>query len=204
MKTLVLASMFMMAAGAGAQAATLHEGDVAGGEFSADFRAPTVVESGIDRITGIGGAASDDYFLFTGLPSGAQDITFNFFAPEDYGYSYSAGGTLLYDDAPFAYEWAGQRLSTAIQADHHDPRQELTLSLGDAFTGSLYLALNFTHGADLRYAIFTPTNAFDGLDDANTGGGAFAPPSQVPLPPALILLGSGLLGLLYMGRVRRG
>lgn len=189
--------------GGAAQATTLLEADVKGGEYSADFRAPTVIEAGIVALEGTGGAKSDDYFVFTGLPSGAQDITLSFFAPEKYGYSYSAGGTVLFDNAPFDHEWDGKKLNKKVQIDYRSPRQTLTLSLNERFTGSLYLALNFTHGADLRYAVFTPSNGFDGRDIPNAAEGAFQAPSQVPLPPALLLLGTGVLGFVYLGRVRK-
>lgn len=189
--------------GGAAQATTLVEADVKGGEYSASFRAPTVVEAGIDTVTGIGGVKSDDYFVLTGLPSGAQDFTLSFFAPEKYGYSYSAGGTVLFANAPFGYEWDGKKLAKGIQVDHRNPSQTLTLSLGEKFAGSLYLALNFTHGADLRYAVFAPSNGFTGQDSSNASQGVFPSPSQVPLPPALLLLGSGLLGFVYLGRARK-
>lgn len=142
----------------GAWATTLLERDLPGGEFSGDWRAPTVIAAGTERIGGTGGASSDDYFLFTGLPAGAQSLVLEFSAPDGIGYSYSAGGAVLFDTEPFAYEWAGSCAAT-VQLDHHRRRQSVTLALPEVFAGRLYLAFNFTHGEDIAYALSVPSNA---------------------------------------------
>lgn len=189
--------------GGAAHAATLLEAEVAGGEYSANFSSPTVVDAGIDMVRGIGGVASDDYFVFTALAAGAQDIVLSFDAPEGYGYSYSAGGAVLIANSPFRYEWDGQQVGAGFQIDHGKPSQTMTLSLDGAFSGSLYLALNFTHGADLRYALFAPTNSFGEGSASGPAQGASGSPSQVPLPPALLFLASSVVGLLVVRRKRR-
>lgn len=187
--------------GGAAQASTLAEADVKGGEYSSNFNSPTAIEAGIDTLMGIGGVASDDYFVFTGLKSGAQEIVLSFAAPKDYGDSYSAGGAVLFANAPFRYEWDGKQVRGGIQVDQRKPGQTMKLSLDDAFTGSLYLALNFTHGADLRYSVFAPSNGF--AQGSIPGQGASTSPSQVPLPPALLFLASSVVGLLVVGRKRK-
>jgi hypothetical protein len=135
-----------------ASAAMLREADLPGGAFSADYRAPTRIPAGVDRISGTGGVGSDDYLLFD-LPPGAQSIVLEFRAPEAIGYSYSAGGAVLFDTVPFAYEWAGTHLPVPIQLDHRRRRQSMTLTLPQSFGGRLFLALNFTHGEDIAYSL---------------------------------------------------
>lgn len=149
----------MTAAGgmADASATMLAEADLAGGEFSADHRAPTRIAAGIDRIVGTGGAGSDDYFLFD-LPAGAQTIVLEFHAPEAIGYSYSAGGVVLFDTEAFAHEWAGRQLPAPIRLDHRRRRQSMTIPLPESFGGRLFLALNFTHGEDIAYVLSVPSN----------------------------------------------
>lgn len=203
---LAIAGLMSFAAsltGATAQGATMSEADLATHEYSADFRSPTEVAFGVDTITGVGGVGGDDYFVFTGLPSGAQDIVLNHFAPEGYGNSYSGGGVVLFQNTPFAYEWAGERLTPSIQVDHANPSQSVTLSLEEAFTGSLHLAQNFTHGENLRYSIFAESNGVRAPDFSGGSESGLTTPSEVPLPPALWLLGSGVLGLVYVGRARK-
>ncbi len=142
----------------GAAATTLTEAQLPGSEFSGDWRAPTVVAAGIDRIAGTGGLHSDDYFLLIALPSGAQSLVFDFEAPAGIGYSYSAGGTVLFDTKPFAYEWAGTWAAT-VQLDHNRRRQSVRLTLPDTFRGRLFVALNFTHGEEIAYSVSVPSNA---------------------------------------------
>ncbi len=153
------AGLVLASAGvAGAAATTLLEAELPGGEFSGDWRAPTVVAAGIDRIAGTGGLQSDDYFLFIHLPPGAQSLVFRFDAPAGIGYSYSAGGTILFDTKPFDYEWAGT-WSATVQLDHNRRQQSVTLTLPDSFRGQLFVALNFTHGEGIEYSIDVPSNA---------------------------------------------
>lgn len=141
-----------------AAATTLLEAERQGGEFSGDWRSPTVVTAGIDHIAGTGGLHSDDYFVFVDLPSGAQSVVFDFSAPAGIGYSYSAGGTVLFDTKPFAYEWAGT-WSATVQLDHQRRRQSVTVTLPDTFRGKLFVALNFTHGEGIEYSVSVPSNA---------------------------------------------
>lgn len=200
----ILACVFGLFLVGAANATTLVESDVAGGDYSSNFRAPTVVAFGFDAVAGIGGVKNDDYFLFTGLPSRAQTLSLNFAAPQGYAYSYPAGGAVLYANAPFNYEWDGRRLATGIRVDHSSPRLAPELNLDDASSGSLYLALSFTHGAALTYSTSALSNAFPQLTNRVEAPRAVATSNQVPVSPALLLLGSSLLGLFYVGKARKG
>ncbi len=174
-------------AGVAANAATLNEADMAGGAFGAAWNAPTAVGAGIDRITGTGGQNQYDNFVFT-LPAGAQRLSFDFAAPAGAGQSYSAGGEILYSATPFRWGWDGARVATPIQVDYDKPQQSLALDLATDFVGTLYLALNFTHGADLSYTISAPRNA----------------PAPVPLPAGLVLMGTAAAALGAVRLARRG
>ena len=142
----------------GASTAVLAEADLPEGEFSGDYSAPTRIAAGIDRVIGTGGLGSDDYLVFEGLPPGAQSLVLEFHAPDGIGYSYSAGGVVLFDTKAFAYEWAGTQLPMPIRLDHRRRQQSMTISLPETFKGRLFLALNFTHGEDIAYALSVPSS----------------------------------------------
>lgn len=136
-----------------ADAATaFNEADLPGREFSADYRAPTRVPAGVDRVIGTGSIGSDDYLRFD-LAPGAQRVVLEFHAPEAVDYSYSAGGVVLFDTRAFAFEWAGTQLPVPIRLDHRRRQQSMTITLPESFGGRLFLALNFTHGEDIAYAL---------------------------------------------------
>jgi hypothetical protein len=183
----------VLSAGA-AQAATLTEGDMPDGSFGASWDKPTVVGAGITGISGTGSQNAFDNFVLTGLPGGAQDITFLFTAPEGIGWSYSAGGNILYSLEPFAHGWDGQGAGV-VQLDWNTRAQSLVLSLGEDFSGPLYLALNFTHGSNLSYAIGLPGTA--GV------AGPGPSPAPVPVPAGMVLLGSGLVVFRVLALRRR-
>lgn len=146
-----------MAGAPSASEATLSETELPGGRFSADYRAPTRIAPGIERIVGTGGVDSDDYFQLD-LPAGPHSIVLEFRAPEGIGYSYSAGGVVLVETQPFAYEWAGTQLPDPIRLDHRRREQSMTVTLPPSFGGRLYVALNFTHGEDIAYSVSIPAN----------------------------------------------
>jgi hypothetical protein len=178
---------FGIAAASGATAATLNEAALAGGRFGGLWSAPTEVGAGFDTIRGTGEQNVYDNFVFTGLPSGAQTLSFRFSAPDGYDHSYSAGGTILYSDRPFRWGWDGTTAGT-VQVDYHRPAGDYLLGLGDSFSGNLYLALNFTHGSKLAYTISAPSNATT---------------SPVPLPAGALLIVSGTAALAAAGLRRR-
>jgi hypothetical protein len=159
MTAAALALAVLATAGAGATdaPATLREAELPAGAFSADYRAPTRIPSGIGRVSGTGGVGSDDYLLFD-LAPGAQTVTLEFRAPDAVGYSYSAGGVVLFDTQAFAHEWAGTQLPEPIRLDHGRRRQSMAIALPESFRGRLYLALNFTHGEGIAYSLSVPAN----------------------------------------------
>ncbi len=65
---------------------------------------------------------------------------------------------MLFDTQAFAYEWAGTQLPEPIRLDHRRRRQGVAITLPESFEGRLYLALNFTHGEDIRYLLSVPSN----------------------------------------------
>jgi hypothetical protein len=171
-----------------AMAATMHEGDVAGGSFSKSFAAPTVLGAGVTGVTGTGAQGAHDFFVFK-LPAGAQTLTFAFAAPEGIRPSYSAGGTIMTSTAPFRWGWDGTRAG-AFQLDRRTPAVTQRLTLDAGFAGTLHVALYFTHGRDIAYSV---------RSDANRAAPPpVAPPvSVVPLPGAgaLMLTALGMAGI---------
>jgi hypothetical protein len=135
----------------GASAATLNESDVPGGAFGSSWSSLTEVGAGFDRISGTGSQNAFDNFVFTGLPAGAQTLTFGFSAPEGIDWSYSAGGRVLWSTEAFRWGYDGKDVGAGFQLGKWQPEQTLTLELGEGFTGKLFVALNFTHGVDIRY-----------------------------------------------------
>jgi hypothetical protein len=158
---------------------TLKEADLPGGEFSADYRAPTRIPAGVGRVSGTGGVGSDDYLLFD-LSPGAQVVTLEFRAPEGIGYSYSAGGVVLFDTRAFAYEWAGTQAPEPIRLDHRRRQQSMTIALPESFGGRLFIALNYTHGEDIAWSLSVPANV-PVLTTVEAPGRALPAPRALPL-----------------------
>lgn len=174
-----------------ASAATLNEASLPGGAFGSSWNQLTAVATGYDAIAGTGNQNQYDNFLFT-LPAGHQSLSFDFTAPTGIDESYSAGASILYSADPFRWGWDGTSAKT-VRVDFYQPKQSFSLDLGDFKGGSLYLALNFTHGANLAYNIGVPGNA-----------AAPAPgPAPVPLPAGVGLIASGVAALLALGARRR-
>ncbi len=183
-----------------AAAATLNEADMPGGAFGAAWNTPTAIDPGVTGIIGTGDQNRYDNFMF-GLPSGAQTISLSFAAPEGIGYSYAAGGNILWSEAPFRWSWDGATLA-AVHTDYYTRAASVDLVLGPGFSGSLYLALNFTYGTRLNYMIGIPSNAAPVNDDGTvTYGPDPDMPAPVPLPAGAALL-AGALGALALLRRR--
>jgi len=174
-----------------ALSATLNEASLPGGAFSSSWSNPTTIANGYDTITGTGAGNQFDIFAFTGLASGAQSLTFNFAAPSGIGWSYAAGGNLLYSTQPFRWGWDGTTFGV-VNSNYYTPNQQVTLNLNAAFAGTLYVGLYFTYGSNLGYSISVPGNA------------ALPPPvSGVPLPAAGGLMLAGIAGLGGLGARRK-
>lgn len=189
LRRLLLAAALAFAA-SGSAAATLSEADAPGGAFGASWDIPTVVDAGYDVIEGVGDQNRFDNFVFA-LPRGAQKVGFEFTAPKGAGNSYSAGGTILYSAEPFRWGWDGTK-AASIQVDFGKPSQSFAFALAEGFGDKLYLALNFTHGADLAYRVSAPFNA---------KGTA---PAPVPLPTGLLLMATAAAALGAVRVARRG
>jgi hypothetical protein len=168
-------------------ASTLNEADMPGGAFGASWNTPTTVGAGVTAITGTGNQNWFDNFVLTALPAGAQTISLTFTAPAGIGWSYAAGGNILWATQPFRWGWDGTTLGT-VHTDYYTRSRSIDLVLGPSFSGSLWLALNFTYGSNLAYTVGLPSNAV--VAPAPT-------PAPVPLPAGLWLIGSalGIIGL---------
>lgn len=165
------------------QAATLSEAEAGG--FSHDWAKPTVVTG----VTSVSGTTDGGYDIFRfDLPLGSRSVSIGFSAGDRMGYSYSAGSTVMYSFTGFPWGWSGSTLGVA-QIDWQQPLDDaLTLTLDDAFAGTLFLALYNTHGV-MNYTI-------SGLSDPPARGEASAAapavPAPVPLPAGIVLLGSAV------------
>jgi hypothetical protein len=197
-----LAAAFTMFAGL-AQAATVSEAEY--GEFSNDFRAPSVIENGTTIVSGVWSVGGDyDLIALTGMAPGAQKITLSFkplspVGPTDWGFS--AGGVVNYKTAPFQWSaWEGKTLANVgITHGNRDGLFDYELSLGDDFAGQLYLGLFGTHGS-LAYTITAPGNAAPTVAPQITAPA----PAPVPLPTGapLLIAGLGALGLVRLRQKR--
>lgn len=184
----------LLAAGA-VSAATLTEGSA--GDFSGDWKSPTLVAAGVDHISGSWDVQNDyDILGFTSLKTGAQTVTLTFSPKTPIGetdWSFSAGGELRYQTyAPKYSAWEGTTFGT-VNMQHWNRNGDFTytLNLGDDFGGVLYLGLYGTHGS-LNYNIAAPGNAV-----------AEPQPAPVPLPAGAALLPAGLAALAFLRRRRK-
>jgi hypothetical protein len=182
-----IATATALAFAAPAGAATIHEGDLAGGSFSGSWGAPTNLGAGVTEVTGTGSQHAFDFFTFT-LPAGTQTLTFDFWAPQGAGNSYSAGGTIKTSTAPFEWGWDGKQTGN-FQLGRQKPTDRVTLALGPDFAGILHVGLYFTHGARMSYRVST-----DAVAEA---------PGVVPLPATGVLLLTALGGAAAVARRRR-
>ena len=181
------AAIAALVLGGAVQAATVSEGDIAGGEYSSNWAAPTAIDAGVTSLMGSGAGNAYDILSFTGLPTGAQTLTLNFSAPDGIGYSYSAGGAIRISPEPFRWSWDGQDAG-AFNLNYWQPGQTVEVSLDDSFGGDLYLGLYFTHGSGISYNAALPT--------------AVSSVAPVPVPAAGLLLGS-LIAALGLGAAVR-
>lgn len=176
----------------GAFALTVRESDMPGGSFGGSWSDPTPIGPLVDTVTGTGAGNQYDTFVFTTLAAGAQSLSFTFTAPQGVGYSYAAGGSLLYSTEPFRWGWDGTGFGSVF-IGYWQQSQTVTLAFGPDFSGGpLYVALNFTFGSDLGYTVALP------MIDLPPP----PPPAPVPVPMGAGLLASGLAALLLPPRRR--
>jgi hypothetical protein len=176
-----------------AGAATIKEGDLKGGEFSKHWKSPTILDASVDGVIGTGGAGQFDIFVLTGLPKGAQTLSFGFGAPADIKHNYAGGGEIRFSTKPFQWGWDGSK-GGAFDVRYGDTTDLVKIVLGDDFAGPLYVGLYFTYGKDIAYSVTTD---------------ALAAQSQVPgvpLPGAGVLMGTALAAAAAaaLRRKRRG
>jgi len=227
LSVLAAAALAATLAAPAARAVALNEADLPAPGFSSLWSAPTAIASGYDRIEGTGAGGDFDTLAFSGMTPGAQTLSFLFEAPEAVDRSYSAGGAVLWSEDPFRWGWDGTRLSPDVQVEYDTGRgargaggdrmtrgaarvslrprpQTLTLDLPETFAGALFLALNFTHGADLAWSLTVPGNASATLLGPEFEASVSEPAAAVPLPAAGLLLGGALLGMGLLRRRARG
>lgn len=174
-----------------AVASTLSEADVAGGDYSGDWQNFTTVASDVTSVSGTWYGGNDyDLLALTGLSAG-DSLTLTFSTIGTQGYSYSAGGNVLYKTSALQNSaWEGTTLGTVSFSYYNQSQdQSLSLTLGDDFTGTLYLQLYGTYGT-LAYNL--------SIFSANTGSSTDTPQvtvpetTPVPLPAAGVLMMAGL------------
>lgn len=194
-----------------------------GSNFSNDWTAPTVVDSGTSDVSGAGapewtGGDRLDIFRFSGLVPGATSIAFNFMltGPLNTGAYTNGGGAIYFSYQPFSGSYyvdkgdgtvlGSQQLLAGYFEVIYNPWETanalnrgesgFVLNLSDDFTGELYLALDFTHGG-VSYNFNTPAWAALSLEGTTTGAAA----SPVPLPAPGWLFLTGILSLFVYRRL---
>jgi hypothetical protein len=201
---ILAASASALAAPAGA--AAVHEGNLTGPGFSDDYRAPSLLGEDVRQVTGTGESLAFQFFTFT-LPAGAQALSFDFWAPEGVGYSYSPGN-LLRREASF-----GAPVEEPVAAPAESEEAAPPAGGPLARNGLRPSGRNTTPPAP-----FLPSEPLLSLPPGPapffTEGPVFPDPvagetdpapSVVPLPGAggMLLTAMGLAGLMALGRRRR-
>lgn len=198
-KPLLLSSVLGALAAGGAVAATVSYDEATEGDISNAWWAPTEIGNGYDLVTGTRSSWIDsEYLHFGGLTAGAQTLTFTIRAPERAGWFFAAGGAILYGETPFRWSWDGQQVPGGLRIGYWRPEQSVDVTLGSDFGGSLYVAMNFTHGADFSWSILAPGNA----EPLESIAGRDVSLTAIPLPGGLWLALGGL-GLLAPLAARR-
>ncbi|QDY68597.1 hypothetical protein [Qingshengfaniella alkalisoli] len=166
-------------------AATLNEADLASRQVSSDWSRPSEIVDGYDQFIGYGYGHGNEYLYFSGLRAGAQQVKLTLALPEGVNDQWSTMN-LNYKTTPFQYSGFEGATPGQFQLNPNTTREtSYTISLGDEFSGALYLALHFNNGP-MTYFIEAP---------GNTGFQPQPPTTPVPLPAGVLLLGSAVAGL---------
>lgn len=187
-------------------AAAVHVGNLTGPGFSSDYRAPSLLGENVRQVTGTGESQAFQFFTFT-LPAGAQALSFDFWAPQGVGYSYSQGNLLRRDaslvptvEEPVAATTQSEELVPPAGA----PRVRNPLRPSGRSAAPPAPALS---PLPLLSVPLEPGPFFtDGPVLPDPVAAAAEPaPSVVPLPGAggMLLTAMGLAGLMALGRRRR-
>ncbi|WP_135432349.1 hypothetical protein [Pseudotabrizicola sediminis] len=196
LKTLSASFAVVLSLTAGAaQATTMLESDL--GEFSKNWKKPTVIDAGVTAVSGTWSGSNDrDILSFGFLPAGKQTLTVMFEAIPGFGYSYSAGGTVLFSTSAFRWNWDGTSAAGGgVNFGHYNAGTPIlrTIELGDDFAGQLWLGLYGTHSKPLRYNI--SSSALPAAADMA--------PAVVPVPAGLVMMLTALGGLGALALRRR-
>lgn len=201
MRHAIACLLIATALAAPAAASTVAEGT----DFSSDWFHPTAIAAGTSQVSG---TASDlDVLLLTGLKTGQQTLNFNFSGAGIYtSGNLTAGGAILYSQTPFQWGWDNDGMTNYVVnynswnvgtpwfGQSGSLTSTASLTLGDAFAGTLYLAIVPWNNTPLAYTIDLPVAA---AAEPET-------PSAVPVPASGLLLGTGLaLAGLAKGRRKR-
>ncbi len=175
---------------AAAGAAPFNETSLPGGDFSDDRFAPTPIGPGFDRVTGnVDGAEAFDFFVFTGLPAGVQELTFVIapflpVAPDDFGFN--ASGALRVSLVPFQFsDFDGQIVGTPVGLNINNLEETRSFTTPADFMGDLFFSFNYTGGTNIGFEATVPSNA-----------------APIPLPASALLFLGGLAALGVARRAR--
>ena len=160
-------------AAAQAGAATLTEAAAPGGAFSAAWDHPTEIGAGFDTVTGTGSQNAYDNLLFTALPAGRAEADAHLLRPRGHRL-FLLGGRRRLLQRHAVQDRVGLVAASPgrFQVGYWNPQQTIDLDLADSFSGKLYLALNFTHGAEPRLRHLRPVERAAGRRRRRAGAAA--------------------------------
>lgn len=195
MRNLVVALALALAASPSAHAATLNEGDIAGG-FSSDFTSPTALDDSFDTVNGSLAVGGYDIFSLASLTAGAQTVslTFDLGLPAGTTTYENAGGYVRFKDTPFQY--SPEEGSTSAFGLVFVPGSPIGSTLSQ--TLSFNLDSSYAAGTPLFFAVRLTNSSVGALNFGTSVPGNA--PAPVPVPAAGLLLLAGLGGLAALRR----